>query len=703
MDKLHPFLISKIGEDRSIETLSGSELRALIDEVNEELERRDQEKEDLVNSRHDRFRSVLRALSDGLCTLDSEGRCVTINAVAEQYLGGNLDNLIGQKILSYFKLSANSENSPDTFHMLWTSIKIRLALRFEQAVLVRPDGSSLAVSCVFNPLIENNEVVGCVFVFRDVTATRRAEAELRKLNDALMLARDEAIEASKSKSTFLANMSHELRTPLNAIIGYAELVAEDAAEIDSEEGTYIAQDINKIHSAAGHLLDIINDILDVSKIEAGKMEVFAETFDVFEMIYSVSTTVEGLVGQNRNKLEVQCDDAIGSMHTDKMKLRQSLLNLLSNAAKFTNDGTISLRVWREFGPSGDWIYFEVKDTGIGIPQNRISHLFESFTQADQSTTRKFGGTGLGLTITYQFCHMIGGDVNVASEEGVGSTFTIGVPANIGLEEISSAEPLAIGLEEDTSIPDQPFSAVGTSQHLVLSIDDDPQAADLVSRFLPEEEFYVIHASNGEEGLTLARRLRPDVITLDVMMPGIDGWSVLSRLKADPDLSSIPVIMLTITGERQRSFTLGATDYLTKPIQRSRLIDMLRRYSSSEGRVMIVEDDDETRNILQRVLEGRGWRTLLARNGREALELLETHVPDVMLLDLMMPELDGFGVLEKLREDDRYLELPVIVLTAMELSVEELQRLNAHVTEVLQKGATSTTNLVNLVRSVLGKG
>ena len=202
---------------------------------------------------------------------------------------------------------------------------------------------------------------------------------------------------------------------------------------------------------------------------------------------------------------------------------------------------------------------------------------------------------------------------------------------------------------------------------------------------------------------IARRLRPDVITLDVMMPGIDGWSVLSRLKADPDLSSIPVIMLTITGERQRSFTLGATDYLTKPIQRSRLIDMLRRYSSSEGRVMIVEDDDETRNILQRVLEGRGWRTILARNGREALELLETHIPNVMLLDLMMPELDGFGVLEQLRKDERYLELPVIVLTAMELSVDELQRLNAHVTEVLQKGSTSTTNLVNLVRSVLGKG
>ena len=702
MDKLHPFLKSKVGEGQSIETLSDTELRSLIHEVNDELGRRDQEKEDLVNSRHDRFRSVLRALSDGLCTLDSEGRCVTINAVAEQYLGGNADALIGQKILAFFKLSANSENSPDTFHMLWTSIKIRLALRFEQAVLVRPDGSSLAVSCVFNPLIENNEVVGCVFVFRDVTATRRAEAELRKLNDALMLARDEAIEASKSKSTFLANMSHELRTPLNAIIGYAELVSEDAADIDAQEGTFIAQDINKIHSAAGHLLDIINDILDVSKIEAGKMDVFAETFDVYEMIYAVSTTVEGLIEQNRNQLEVQCSDVIGSMHTDKMKLRQSLLNLLSNAAKFTHDGTISLRVWREFGPSGDWIHFEVKDSGIGIPEDRIGHLFESFTQADQSTTRKFGGTGLGLTITYQFCHMIGGEVLVSSEEGVGSTFTIAVPATIGLEEVITTEALGVGLDEDTSIPEQPFS-IGTSQHLVLSIDDDLQAADLISRFLPEEEFYVVHAANGEEGLTLARRLRPDVITLDVMMPGIDGWSVLSRLKADPDLSSIPVIMLTITGERQRSFTLGATDYLTKPIQRSRLIDMLRRYSSSEGRVMIVEDDDETRNILQRVLEGRGWRTILARNGREALELLETHIPNVMLLDLMMPELDGFGVLEQLRKDERYLELPVIVLTAMELSVDELQRLNAHVTEVLQKGSTSTTNLVNLVRSVLGKG
>ena len=704
MDKLHPFLAELVGEDRTLDDLSSQELHALFGELSAELVRRDEERDALVTIRHDRFQSVIRALSDGLCTLDPEGRCVSINAVAERYLGGTTDSLIGKKILSFFKLSANSENSPDTFHMLWTSIKIRLALRFEQAILVRPDGSSLAVSCVFNPLIENNEVVGCVFVFRDVTATRRAEEELRQLNDALMLARDEAIEASKSKSTFLANMSHELRTPLNAIIGYAELVAEDAAELDNEDAVYITQDVNKIHSAAGHLLDIINDILDVSKIEAGKMDIFAETFDIPEMVHAVSSTVEGLVGQNRNRLEVQCKDHLGTMYTDKMKLRQSLLNLLANASKFTHDGTIFLRVWRDFGPTGDWINFEVEDTGIGIPEDRIEHLFESFTQADQSTTRKFGGTGLGLTITYQFCQMLGGEVSATSKEGIGSTFTIRVPANLGMHgDEHSAETLSMGLDEDTSVGEQGLSGMGTSQHLVLSIDDDENAAELISRFLPDDEFYVVHATNGEDGLALARRLRPDVITLDVMMPGTDGWTVLSRLKADPDLSAIPVIMLTITGERQRSFTLGATDYLTKPIQRSRLVDMLRRYSSSEGRVLIVEDDTETRNILQRVLEGRGWRTLLARNGREALEVLESHVPDVMLLDLMMPELDGFGVLDALREDERFVELPIIVLTAMELSVEELQRLNAHVSQVLQKGATSTTNLVNLVRSVLGTG
>ena len=649
----------------------------------------------------DQLESVLRALSDGLFTLDAEGRCLTINKVASRYLGVPAQQLIGERVLGSFKLSANHENSPDVFFLLWTSIRVRLALRFEQAILLRPDGGTLDVSCVFNPLIENDEVVGCVFVFRDVSASRRAERELRQLNEALTLARDSAVDASRSKSTFLANMSHELRTPLNAIIGYSELVTEEAQDVPGAE--MIAQDVSKIHSAAGHLLDIINDILDVSKIEAGKMEVFAETFDLYEFARAVATSVEQLVHRNGNTLEVQCARHIGTMHTDQMKLRQSLLNLLSNAAKFTDQGTISLRIWREFGPLGEQVHFEVEDSGIGIPEDRIEHLFDSFTQADQSTTRRFGGTGLGLTITYQFAHLMGGDVVVTSTQEVGSTFTLRIPALL-VTSAGSTEEAALfqTLEEDTSLPSYGETpVVGASQRLILAVDDDPTAFELISRFLPASEFYVVHAKSGEEGLRLARELKPDLITLDVMMPGVDGWTVLSRLKADPELDHIPVIMLTITGERQRSFSLGATDYLTKPIQRSRLVDVLRRYASSAGLVMVVEDDEETRNIVHRVLEARGWRTLLARDGAEALELLERHTPDVMLLDLMMPRVDGFGVLDALRADPRFERLPVIVLTAMDLSVEELQMLNKHVSRVLQKGETSARDLASLVRSAIG--
>ncbi len=652
----------------------------------------------------DRIRSILKALSDGLCTLDREGRCMSLNTVASRYLGTSED-VVGQKILGRFKLSPNHESSPHVYDLLWTSIRERLALRFEQALLMRKDGSQLAISCVFNPLIEHDEVIGCVFVFRDVSAQRRNEEELRQLNDALLVARDKAIEASRSKSTFLANMSHELRTPLNAIIGYSELVKEDAEIIDGAGA--IVDDIDKIHTAADHLLHIINDILDVSKIEAGKMELFTETFSVEGLVDSVAQTVDGLVSKNHNKLEVVCEDDVGSMHSDKLKLRQSLLNLVSNAAKFTDDGAIRVHVRREFTPRGDWIIFEVSDEGIGIPRDRIEHLFDSFTQADQSTTRRYGGTGLGLTITYQFCHMLGGEISVESEVDEGSVFTIRLPAVLytGRDaedgELSLEEPTSANAHDDAYIDGIADEVAQTkdTRAVVLSIDDDPTVTELIERFLPAEEFKVVRADGGQLGLRMARRLNPDVITLDVMMPEVDGWTVLSRLKSDPELATVPVVMLTITAERQRGYALGATDYLTKPIQRSRLVDVLRRYCSIEGSVMVVEDDTETRNILHRVLENAGWRTLEARHGEEALELLESEVPDVILLDLMMPEMDGFQVLDQLRSVEAWQHIPVIVLTAMELSVDELQRLNRRVTQVFQKGSTSTKSLVDQIRHV----
>ena len=674
----------------------------LLEALHAQFEDIERERDELLAAKgagQDRLRSVFKALSDGVCTLDASGRCVSINRVAARYLSLGQEELIGERLLGRFKLSSSHENSPDVFELLWTSIRDRLALRFEQSVLVRKDGSHLAVSCVFNPLIERGEVTGCVFVFRDVSAARRIEGELRRLNEALRQARDEALEASRSKSTFLANMSHELRTPLNAIIGYAELVREDAVEIEGAE--HLAADIDKIHTAADHLLHVINDILDVSKIEAGKMELFPETFHIGRLVEGVCATLEGLAAKRSNRLELIVHEDVGAMHTDKMKLRQALLNLVSNACKFTEEGAVTVRAWREFDPRGPWIIFEVQDTGIGIPEDRLEHLFDSFTQADQSTTRRYGGTGLGLAITYQFCQMMGGDVTVESTPEVGSTFTMRLPARLSSHaEDEEAPAEGLGLDQETSV-EEVIEPGQRSRYLVLCIDDDAQVAELVERFLPAAEFEVVRAIGGSEGVRLARRLRPDVITLDVMMPDVDGWQVLTRLKSDPEISSIPVVMLSIVAERQRGYALGATDYLTKPIQRSRLVEMLRRYSASDGEVLIVEDDVETRTILRRLLENRGWRAVEAEHGRRALDLLATHSPDVILLDLMMPEMDGFEVLDALRSQERWRDIPVIVLTAMELTVEELRRLNQRVSQVLQKGHASADHLVDQIRGALG--
>lgn len=652
------------------------------------------------NAKDDQLESVLRALSDGLITLDERGICTSANRVASRYLGARADELVGQNILDRFMLSPSHENSPAVFELLWASVRERLALRFEQALLLRADGSRLAVSCVFNPLVSNDRVTGCVFVFRDVSAQRRAEAELRRLNSALVDARDTAIDASKSKSTFLANMSHELRTPLNAIIGYAELVQEDVT--DEELPEHIAADVRKIHVAAEHLLHIINDILDVSKIEAGKMELYNETFPLSELIYSVTSTISNLVEKNGNKLVVNVPDFVGSIHADRMKLRQGLLNLMSNAAKFTRNGRVELNISRDFDFAGEWLVFEVVDSGIGIAEDRMEHLFDSFTQADQSTTRQYGGTGLGLTITNQFVQMMGGSLEVASVEGEGSTFTIRLPSRLdglGAEDTSLAE-LTSNAEDD--YPEIAISEDDGSRSIVLCIDDDENVTDLVSRFLPADEFIVLRAGSGAEGLSLARRFSPSVITLDVMMPGADGWSVLSSLKSDPDLASIPVIMLTIVAERQKGFTLGATDYLTKPIQRKRLRETIRRYCNSVGEVLIVEDDEETRNVLRRTLESQGWRVSEAHHGRQAVELFEDDlVPDLVLLDLMMPEMDGFQVLEFIRSRPELSEVPVLILTAMDLSIQDMQTLHQRATQVLQKGAISPSQLAAKIRSVVG--
>jgi signal transduction histidine kinase/DNA-binding response OmpR family regulator len=526
-----------------------------------------------------------------------------------------------------------------------------------------------------------------VLAVEDVTERRRTEQEV-------VNAREAAESANRTKSLFLANMSHELRTPLNAILGYSEMLHEEAMERGLLDFT---ADLDKIGTAGKHLLALINDILDLSKIEAGKMELFLESFDLAELIHEITSTMGPIVRTNSNTLRVELAPRLGVMHADQMKVRQALSNLLSNAVKFTHGGSVTVCARRERMDGREWVLFEVTDTGVGMSAEQIVKLFQDFTQADASTTRKFGGTGLGLALTRRFCQMMGGDVTVRSVPGEGSTFTIKLPAVIRAADPEPVPVLVPGewRGQGDKLP--------TGASCVLVIDDDPVQRDLMQRFLGREGFRVLVADGGEEGLRLAREMQPVAITLDVMMPGMDGWAVLAALKADPAVRNIPVVMLTMVDDPNRGYTLGAAAYATKPVNRGRLSRLLRKYSSADeqGGVLVVDHDGAARSLLRTMLEAEGWTVREAENGRVALERMEEECPRLILLDLMMPEMDGFEFHERVRQHPEWRSVPVVVVTSHDLSREERRRLNGYVETIVQKAGDSPDALLHRVCALLG--
>jgi CheY-like chemotaxis protein/anti-sigma regulatory factor (Ser/Thr protein kinase) len=397
--------------------------------------------------------------------------------------------------------------------------------------------------------------------------------------------------------------------------------------------------------------------------------------------------IQPLAAKNANRLDVRCPAETGAMRADLTKVRQALFNLLSNACKFTERGSIRLAVAREAVAGQDWMVFSVSDTGIGMTPEQLTRLFEAFSQAEAATTRRYGGTGLGLALSRRLCRMMGGDVTVESESGRGSTFTIRLPAQVAAVVEEAPAPAAVS--------DRAAPGLGT----VLVIDDDAAVRDLMQRFLAKEGFRVVTASGGEEGLRRARELRPDAITLDVMMPGMDGWAVLSALKADPDVADIPVVMLTIVDDKNLGYALGASDYLTKPIDRERLVTVLKQYRRDLP-VLVVDDDVEVRQLFRRMLEPEGYTVVEAPNGRAALERLRDVSPSVILLDLMMPEMDGFEFVAEFRRHEAWRAIPIVVVTAKDLSHDDRERLNGHVQKILQKGTHGREQLLAEVRELV---
>ena len=514
-------------------------------------------------------------------------------------------------------------------------------------------------------------------------ALRFSEEHLRHARDDAESAREQAEAANVAKSQFLANMSHELRTPLNAVIMYSELLQEEAEDLHVDS---FIPDLDKIRGAGKHLLALINGVLDLSKIEAGKMDLYLETFDAAGMVRDVAATVQPLILKNNNKLDLQLADNLGNMHADLTKVRQILFNLLSNASKFTEKGAVSVRAERDPG-NDDYLTFTVIDSGIGMTEEQLAKLFQPFTQADASTTRKYGGTGLGLAISKRFCEMMGGDIEVSSKPGSGTTFTVRLPS---VTKKAEAAP-EIAAEE----------GVAAATATVLVVDDDVTVRDVVTRALTDDGIRVITAADGEEGLRLARLRRPHLIFLDVMMPKMDGWAVLTSLKADPDLADIPVVMLTIMNETEMGYMLGAAEYLSKPIDRDRLANVMAKHRNAIGtsQVLIVEDDPTTRDVLSRSLVKQGWDVAEAGNGRQALERVGQQVPALILLDLMMPEMNGFEFITELREHVQWQHVPVVVLTSKDLTNEERALLTGKVERIVQKGAYSRESLLREVRKI----
>ena len=535
--------------------------------------------------------------------------------------------------------------------------------------LRRADGEWRFMAARAVPIVDDGEVREWIGSHTDITDRKQAEEELT-------VAKQAAEDANRAKSQFLANMSHELRTPLSAVIGYSEMLEEEMEESDD---TRLIGDVRKIQSNARHLLSLINDVLDLSKIEAERMTTFAETFPIDALLRDVASTVGGLVANKGNTLTLDLAPDLGAMHTDQVKLRQCLFNLVSNAAKFTDGGRIVLGARR----AGETVTFSVTDTGIGMTGEQLAKLFERFSQADASTTRKFGGTGLGLAITRAFCRLLGGDVTVDSAEGKGSTFTITLPAT---------------LPEQTPEESEPDAPAGPDQHVVLVIDDDAAQRHLITRFLEREGFSVRTAIDGKAGLELARTLHPRAILLDVMMPKMDGWSVLSELKADRAVSSIPVVMVTFVDEPGLGASLGAADTVLKPVDWDRLKRVMDRFQGDAGDVLVVDDDPDARARLRSVLERDGWSVTEAENGREALDRVAHAPPQLILLDLTMPVMDGFAFLHELRLHPRGEHIPVIVLTARDLDGEERRRLGG-ADRVLSKGQTDLRRLAGELRTL----
>ena len=520
------------------------------------------------------------------------------------------------------------------------------------------------------------------------TLLKQEIAERKHIESALQQAKEFAEASNLAKSQFLANMSHELRTPLNAIIGYSEIIHEELSDQGQED---LLPDLDKIKAAGKHLLGLINDILDLSKIEAGRMDLFFENFNLSTLLDEILATTFPLAEKRGNELKVVSADNTLELYSDMTKLRQILINLLSNAIKFTEKGTVSLEI--QLLNEDKWIEFRVVDNGIGMSEEQQAKIFQPFVQADASTTRRYGGTGLGLVLSKRFTQMLGGHIFVNSEFGVGSVFTMQIPRRADLPEIAESELTSIFGNEKIR-----------GEGIVLVIDHDTNTSQSLKQQLSQLGYAVAIATNRDEALALTQKLRPDAILLDTDMPGMDSWRILAALKANPLINQIPVIIVAFQEQAQSGAIIGTgMDYLTKPLHRQDLVQMLNKYNlgdPAKSLIMVVDDDQLVRRTMSIILEKEGWRVVMAENGQIALEQLEIRRPSLIILDLNMPVMDGFEFIEHFQKKPEWRDIPVVVLTAINLDEKDYARLGKTICEIFRKDSMSSQSLIHQLHQLI---
>jgi signal transduction histidine kinase/CheY-like chemotaxis protein len=550
-----------------------------------------------------------------------------------------------------------------------------------------PNGHLVVIAGPFTPNFGGDELNR---VQQFMTAVEAA-LDRGRLLDKVSAANAELIEANRHKTVFMANMSHELRTPLNAILGFSELLI-DSANGKFPDATRI-RFLQQIHSSGKHLLGLINDILDLSKVEAGQMEIHLQSVSVADVVSQVASTVEPLAAKKQIHLETEAASA-GQVVADEGKLKQMVLNLVSNAIKFTPEGgTVTIAATR----TAKRIEIAVSDTGIGIAEEDIQRIFREFQQVDSGVNRKQQGTGLGLALTRSFAVLHGGEVRAESVLGKGSRFTIDLPIDGGGARSSKAANQAV------------VKAVGdASRPLVLVVEDDPASAELLARQIERAGFRTENARTGTEAMAMAKQLKPVAITLDILLPDQDGWAVLTQLKRDDATSDTPVIVVSVVDNPELGKALGALDYFVKPVEARVLINRLSNFNfqhksgDRKTRVLVVDDEEANRDWLKEVLEPAGFEVTLATGGQMAIDMAKASKPDLIMLDLLMPGVNGFDVVEALSAVPATRAIPIMVLTAKNLTVADIAQLNGHVSTILKRGSTGAVDLLGQLQTVMNK-